>query len=543
VLNSSRRFLAWLSGALLASPVLASVHHVRRDAGAGGDGTSWATAFQQVQDALAIAQSGDQVWVAKGTYRPGTGASPRTVRFDVSSGIALYGGFAGDELTLDERDWVANETVLSGDLLLDDGPGFANRSDNCHRVVVVTGRSGSPVTIDGFTVRGGNANGIGPLGNEGRGGGVFSECNSTVSLRHLQVVDNEATGTSTEGQGGGVYSIAGGLIDLEQCTLRGNRAGAGGGAYFFAYARVVGCLFQGNVTTGSGDVAATLVIQDGNGQVANTAIVHNQGMGLAHCCAQNNLTLANSIVWGNSGIPLGPFTTFGGGGANVVEGGSAGGLDLDPLFVDPLGPDGVAGTGDEDYRLSCVSPLIDRGSNALALGATLDLAGHSRFVDDPAVPDQGAGTAPIVDIGPYEFVCGCDHAETYCTALPNTSGLPASIGWSGSTSLFANAFTLLVSQGPPLKNGLFYYGPLETSVPWGDGIRCVGGSLQRLAVIQLDANGLGSFQVDFTNAPAGSGPHQLFPGDTSNFQFYFRDPVGGPAGWNYSDALSVAFCP
>ena len=89
----------------------------------------------------------------------------------------------------------------------------------------------------------------------------------------------------------------------------------------------------------------------------------------------------------------------------------------------------------------------------------------------------------------------------------------------------------------------FYYGPLQASVPWGDGIRCVGGSLQRLTVIQLDLNGEASFPLDFSQAPAGSGPHQLFPGDTSNFQFYFRDPLGGPAGWNYSDALSVAFCP
>ena len=173
------------------------------------------------------------------------------------------------------------------------------------------------------------------------------------------------------------------------------------------------------------------------------------------------------------------------------------------------------------------------------------VAGSSILRSSPArsTPDQGVGTAPIVDIGPYEFVCGCDEATSYCSALPNTSGLPAEIGWSGSTSILANSFTLHVSQGPPLKNGLFYYGPSQAAVPWGDGIRCVGGSLQRLTVIQLDTNGVASFPLDFSQAPAGSGPHQLFPGDTSNFQFYFRDPLGGPAGWNYSDALSVSFCP
>jgi len=100
-----------------------------------------------------------------------------------------------------------------------------------------------------------------------------------------------------------------------------------------------------------------------------------------------------------------------------------------------------------------------------------------------------------------------------------------------------------VSGAPPLKNGLFFYGSAQASVPWGDGMRCVGGSLQRLALLRTDASGAASSPLDFAQFPLSSGPHALLAGSVWNFQFYFRDPLGGPAGWNSSDALEVGFCP
>ena len=78
---------------------------------------------------------------------------------------------------------------------------------------------------------------------------------------------------------------------------------------------------------------------------------------------------------------------------------------------------------------------------------------------------------------------------------------------------------------------------------WGDGIRCVGGSLQRLSLLQTDAARNASFHLDFTQPPLSSGPRAIPPGSSWNFQFMFRDPPGGPAGWNGSNALSAHFCP
>ncbi|MCP4123618.1 MAG: hypothetical protein GY751_17845, partial [Bacteroidetes bacterium] len=87
------------------------------DASASGTntGTNWTDAFTDLQDALVSAQAGDEVWVAQGTYYP-TPDTSRMIYFEVPKGVALYGGFSGTESSLEERDWLAHETVLSGDI-------------------------------------------------------------------------------------------------------------------------------------------------------------------------------------------------------------------------------------------------------------------------------------------------------------------------------------------------------------------------------------------------------------------------------------------
>ena len=88
--------------------------------GSNTDGCTWATAFTALQSALAIANSGDQIWVAAGTYYPdeGTGQTnnARASTFQMKSGVAVYGGFAGGETLLSQRnsDPATNNTILSG---------------------------------------------------------------------------------------------------------------------------------------------------------------------------------------------------------------------------------------------------------------------------------------------------------------------------------------------------------------------------------------------------------------------------------------------
>ncbi len=117
---------------LLAAPVNAGVLYVNASATGSADGSSWVDAFTDLQDALALAQVGDEIWMAAGTYKPDRGTGDRKMFFVVPAGVDLYGGFAGWEECLDERDWIANETILSGDLNDDDTPqGCAAFSDCC----------------------------------------------------------------------------------------------------------------------------------------------------------------------------------------------------------------------------------------------------------------------------------------------------------------------------------------------------------------------------------------------------------------------------
>ena len=77
-------------------------------------GQSWTDAFHDLHDALALALPGDEIWVAEGVYRPAT--SDRAIRYQLPSGVKLYGGFAGSEMLLEERQAAAHPTLLSGDI-------------------------------------------------------------------------------------------------------------------------------------------------------------------------------------------------------------------------------------------------------------------------------------------------------------------------------------------------------------------------------------------------------------------------------------------
>lgn len=78
--------------------------------GGANDGTSWANAYRTIQDALAHAGVDNHIWVAKGTYNPDHDAA-FLVHYD---SIKIFGGFAGWETQLSERDFAKNQTILKG---------------------------------------------------------------------------------------------------------------------------------------------------------------------------------------------------------------------------------------------------------------------------------------------------------------------------------------------------------------------------------------------------------------------------------------------
>lgn len=234
-----------LAGSTAAQPVL----YVDASAPGGGDGRSWATAFADLGAALASASAAGgavrEIWVARGVYVPRDAAQGREASFWLVDGVAVYGGFRGNESRRDDRDVRANVTMLSGDVVGDDGPARTNRGDNVYHVV----RAGPGVraTLDGFVVRGGWADETTAV----RGGAGLHIEGGQVTVRNSVFRDNHAR------HAGGAVRNQAGQLELDQCFLEGNSSGNWGGAVYAesGWTAVQDCSFAGNwieSVTGSG---------------------------------------------------------------------------------------------------------------------------------------------------------------------------------------------------------------------------------------------------------------------------------------------------
>jgi predicted outer membrane repeat protein len=203
--------------------------YVDADATTGGnDGSSWADAFNSLQDALETAEYDDQIWVAEGTYKPSVavgGTGDRYKTFQMVNGVAIYGGFdptVGDD-AWEERDWEAHETILSGDLDGDDGPDFANNDENSYHVFyhpAGTDLDASAI-LDGFIISGGNADNY-YNSSHLSGSGMYNFSSSPT------VVNCTFMSNSAEDNGGGMFNFESSAT-LTDCTFTGNSASTGGG--------------------------------------------------------------------------------------------------------------------------------------------------------------------------------------------------------------------------------------------------------------------------------------------------------------------------
>lgn len=135
-----------------------------------GNGFSWCSAFRDLQfalDAAKLYSVNVQIWIAAGTYKPTVRYAggynvdvPNLVTFLLPNNTSLYGGFAGCERCLCDRNPIKNVTILSGDILGDDiniPENYENKSDNAWHVLTADGVVN--VLIDGITVQDGYAGG------------------------------------------------------------------------------------------------------------------------------------------------------------------------------------------------------------------------------------------------------------------------------------------------------------------------------------------------------------------------------------------------
>ncbi len=133
---------------------------------------------------------------------------------------------------------------------------------------------------------------------------------------------------------------------------------------------------------------------------------------------------------------------------------------------------------------------------------------------------------------------------SYCHSDPSSSGKAARMDAQGSASIAANDLCLVARFLPVDQFGLFYYGPSELDLPFGNGTRCVGGGsigVFRFPVQATGPDGLLVQLVDYTNPPRPEG--RIDAGSTWRFQAWFRDPTGGGALFDLSDGYAITFQP
>ena len=213
--------------------ITAQTIYVKPDAIGVNDGTTWENAFTDFSVALDSASDGAMLWVAAGVYHPGGSSPDVNSVFTVRQNVSIYGGFAGSEVNLEERDPSVNLTVLSGDINEDDiQDDFSiNKMDNTRHVMYVDSLL-NQVIIDGFTIKGGN----------------------TTDNANANIYDRS---------GGGIHALA--PVSINQCHLTGNFGRAGGGIYLGNRASssiITNCLFSSNKTTSRGAGLFALSVSD-----------------------------------------------------------------------------------------------------------------------------------------------------------------------------------------------------------------------------------------------------------------------------------------
>ncbi|HNT87965.1 MAG TPA: hypothetical protein PKL84_08870, partial [Candidatus Hydrogenedentes bacterium] len=347
-------------------------------AGGAGNGSSWENAYPSIADAVYAAippAMGDEIWVAGGVYPENDLAIP--------TGVSLYGGFNGTEGSRDQRDWIANPTIVESP-----GPG---------EVIFV---GASEARLDGFVIR--NGNGI------NNGAGLYFQPTYTtiwMDVANCFFYDNSAIEF-----GGAIYTRNGELRIVNSVFVNNSALMSGGAVYSFANETVItNCTFARN----------TAVLQ-GN-HVVNDMSFATYTMRVTNCIfAESGNTIINDIfdllpgtsvfeaclVQGTSTL-LGVVT-------NVFNG--------NPAFVrDP----GATDMG--DLRLKPESEAIDAGVATAAEvsrgNVIYDIEGRLRLPLPCSTYDLGAYESlslPVITVqgdNPLDIECSPTYSDPGATAL------------------------------------------------------------------------------------------------------------------------------
>lgn len=389
--------------------------------GASGGGSGWEDALGDLSTALNAAYGCTgitEIWVKAGTYKPSgfpynaslTGS--RNNAFYLINNVAIYGGFAGNEATLGQRNAGVNQTILSGDIGVP-----SNASDNTYHTLVSV-LNNNTARLDGFIVRDGNSDGAGIEQNILGANVIAFGGGGLVLFTASPVIANCVFTGNAGSDGAGIYVFGSSANPLiTNCIIIGNSAGSGGGGIFNGYdsgATIQNCTIAGN-----------------------SGVVQGAGM---HNYLLAHPTVFNTLIWGNSGpVPAGiydnsatPNVLF-----SLVQDGHAGTavMNQDPLFANqpvPAGADGKWMTADDGLKPLPCSPVVNQGVNVIVTAPT-DILRQVRIFD------------VMVDIGAFELQSYRDG-----TSLSQHGDVTTNNVLGGTTSGFLATGCRVLAQVTPM---------------------------------------------------------------------------------------------
>ncbi|MFM1932526.1 MAG: hypothetical protein RL226_1829, partial [Bacteroidota bacterium] len=304
----------------------AAVRYVKWDAAGNENGNNWNNAFTTIEDAIEVAVSGDQIWVAAGTYHPRNNAFNYDYYFTVQS-ITFLGGFNGTETAANQRNPITNITRIDGD---HDGDGtLANNSTKLFVHSVPFGTNPQlNIVLDGFLFTGVAA----PNGQTGqfitsftvdvlvRNCAFSGENGQDIALFIMQDGDFEVESILVENQNATTLfgHLGNGNITYSDCMFRDNHIENSSLINSNGNVGVYDCTFRDNSFNNFGSCVVNGI--DGNLVVGRCDFTGNTFLN-GSCVvdiSSNSFNLHNSLFFNN--ISTYPSALLITGSSNIAEG-------------------------------------------------------------------------------------------------------------------------------------------------------------------------------------------------------------------------------
>lgn len=434
------------------------------------NGQSWATAYAKLEDAIFTSQSGDEIWVAKGTYQRDNHSGFPYV-YSMKNGVKIYGGFLTGATLLSERNWKNNPTILKA---FESNSIFQNTDVN------------SSAVLDGFIIRDATStamintrssptlNNIDFIDNtESRsnayGGALRNMSNSNPILTNVRFIGNKVTRGNWV-FGGAIYNQSDCTIKLNNVVFLMNKAEAqvandwavGGAIYNLGSLILNNVVFDKNECTGvantmggaiassGGNIKMNNTIFTGNsaysgsmiyGDNANYEIIHTTGYKNVYtpsswysgfALAGNSVVkIANSIFMANSAWSTATTITVAIENSFFDVDYPSGSANINAVNLpftnanNPIGDDGNWFTADDGLQIS-----LDAKVTPVDKGRAISAPNYSTDLIDIAGKDILGLTRPqgfANDLGAYEAAI---EQKVFYVDSANVSGVYDGLSWA-----------------------------------------------------------------------------------------------------------------